>query len=291
MPPQSTETVFVDSSIQISKTIREPDMEERIRAWLAKYGRRVSSTVPLQEFKRRVLRELPYLLAKLEQTRSYQKALAQISNVLPAAQLRKQRICVPLLHKILPGATDQDLTERGRRYFRTLLMNGESDFVSEFDAVLPGVDCFLATTPVAIEKQRYKRYQLGNIQCSKTKKQCRIGEALTQILPQCKSLYHFLASLPPERLTSELETAREFLNRIVNGPGLEKIHDEDACLKVGDLLIALESASIENFYTMNYRESQAFCDFLNQNLTVRPNNPLSDEITHARTAKPWPLLR
>jgi hypothetical protein len=291
MVSQPTETVFVDSSIQISKTIREPEMRERIGAWLGRYAKRVSSTVSLQEFKRRVLRELAYLLAKLEQTQSYQKTLAHVQQVLPAQQLRKQRICISLLHQILPGATDEELTERSRRYFRTLLMTGESQFNNEFDAVLPGVDCFLARAPVVTEKQRYKKYRLGNIHCSKTKKQCKIGEALTQILPQCKSLYNFLRSLPSERLTPELEAAIGFLNRIVNGPELEKIHDEDACLEVGDLLIAIESASIEDFYTMNYRESQAFCDFFGQNLTIRPNNPTDDEVTHRQSSKPWPLLR
>jgi hypothetical protein len=286
--PQSN--VFVDSSVQISNKIREPAMQDKIRAWLARYDKRFSSTVALQEFKRRVLRELVYLLGSLEQTRSYQKTLAHISNVLPQGQIRKQRICVSLLHQILPGASDEELTDRSRRYFRTLLMTGESQFNSEFDAVLPGVGCFLATSPVAIEKQRYKRYQLGNVHCSKTKKQCRIADALSDMLPRCKALHEFLVALPPGRLTPELEKAREFLGRVVNAPDLQKIHDEDACLKVGDLLIALESASIENFYTMNYRESQAYCDFLNQNLAVRPNNPSSAELTYDRSTKPWPAL-
>jgi hypothetical protein len=252
---------------------------------------RFKQRAPPGEFKRRVLRELAYLLAKLDQTRSYQKTLEHVHQILPAQQRRKEKICTSLLHQILPGATDEELTERSRRYFRTLLMTGENLFNSEFDEVLPGVDCFLANTPAVIEKQRYKKYQLGNIHCSKTKTQCRVGEALTRMLPRCKSLHDFLQSLPAERLTPELEAARDFLNRIVNGPSLEKIHDEDACLEVGDLLIAIESASIEHFYTMNYRESQAFCDFFGQNLTVRPNDPTHDEITHAHSARPWPSLR
>ncbi len=262
-------------------------MKARINAWLSKYKRRVSGTVALQEFKRRVLRELVYLLAKLNQKRSYLQTLNYITNVLPSQQHRKQRICLPLLHQVFPGASDQELTERARLYFRTLLMNGEKEFRRGLDSILPGVNCHWAKAPIR-EKRRYKSYDLGDTKCSKTKGQCEVGKALESKQTTLEILLQFLSALSPTRMTTELQASRDFLDRVVNGDALQKIHTEEPCLTVGDLLIAIESAEIPNFYTMNYRESQAFCDFFEQNLAVRPNNPERDELSYDTSAKPWP---
>jgi len=119
------------------------------------------------------------------------------------------RICVPLLHQVLLGASDEELTERARRYFHFLLLNGERQFLQGLDSILPGVNCFWARAPIA-EKTRYKRYQMGDTRCSKTKKQCDIGRELTRVLPICRELHEFLVALPADRLTTELKNAREF---------------------------------------------------------------------------------
>jgi hypothetical protein len=264
-------------------------MRETIDRGLSKFSKRVSSSVPYQEFKRRLLHELVYLLAKLEQTQSYLTTLSHVTSLIPQQQQRKTRVCLPLLHNVLPGASDAELTERGRRYFRFLLTTGEDQFKHGLDALLPGLNCFWSRVSI-VEKRRYKRYEMGNTRCSKTKKQCEIGKELNRVLPSCKELHKFLCGLPANRMTVELENARDFLDRILNGTALHRIHDEDACLKFGDLLIAIESASIENFYTMNYRESQAFCDFFKQSLTVRPNNPANNDVTYTAASKPWPTL-
>ncbi|HEX9971847.1 MAG TPA: hypothetical protein VGD14_07235, partial [bacterium] len=66
-----------------------------------------------------------------------------------------------------------------------------------------------------------------------------------------------------------------FLNEYFQGN--IDIREKDPCLTVGDLLIALESNYIPDFYTMNYLESHYFCKALKQNLFVRPNNPDKDE--------------
>ena len=117
-------------------------MREQVSRGLSSFSKRVSGSVPLQEFKRRVLHELVYLLAKLDQTQSYATTLSHVTSNLPSQQNRKARICLPLLHQVLPGATDADLTERARRYFRLLLMNGEEQFLNGLDSLLAGINCF-----------------------------------------------------------------------------------------------------------------------------------------------------
>jgi hypothetical protein len=279
--------VFVDSSIQIARVLREPQMKARVNARLSQYRLKVTGSVALQEFKRRVLRTAFYLLTKLNKTNSYQDTLEYVTNVLPTLQQRKKYICQLVLHHVLRDASDLELTERARLYIRTLLVYGESQFIGGLDTVLPGVECYWARIPVR-EKKRYITYEIGEEKCSKSQKQCRVGIVLQTKMATCKRLIEFLNSLPQERMTKELTSARDFLERIIEGDALLNIHDEESCYKMGDLLLALESEGVPDFYTMNYKESQAFCDLLNQDLTIRPNNPDHEERTYLQPDKPWP---
>jgi hypothetical protein len=280
--------VFVDSSIQIAKAIRERPMKEQIAQWLARHDPPVTGLAALQEFKRRVLRECAFLLAKMKKNGSYQNTLDFITSVLPAQLSRKQHICLLLLHQILPGRSDQELTERARLYLRTLLITDEDQFRREWNVIDSGLDCYWARFSIR-ERRRYSDYDFGETHCSKSLGGCEIGAGINAKLETCRRLLEFLRGLAAERLTRELESARDILERMVMANDSNAIPKEELCLKAGDLLLALDSESAGDFYTMNYRESQAYCDFFEQNLTVRPNNPENDEKMYLNSEKPWPF--
>jgi hypothetical protein len=105
---------------------------------------------------------------------------------------------------------------------------------------------------------------------------------------QCRRLSAFLDALPSERLTDELRRSRDLLRRAIAND-FRDFARENPCTTAGDLLIALESDGVPNMYTINYRESQAYCDLLEQNLAVRPNDSAAADIEHLASAKPWPL--
>ncbi len=263
-------------------------MKASIAAGLNRYSLRVSGSIPLVEFKNRVLRDVAYILGKLNKTRSYQATFAHIANVLPPRMQRKQRMCVMVLQNVLLGATDAELTERAILYCRTLLAYGSAEFERELDTLVPGVECYWAKVPVR-EKRRYAVYDFVGKRCSRTKGLCRIGEALKARERQCRELLEFLEGLPSDRMTPELDRSREFLRTIIDRD-FRDVEAEDPCLKVGDLLIALESANVQDFYTMNYRESQAFCDFFGQTVAVRPNDPAQQDREYGPADRPWPKL-
>lgn len=234
------------------------------------------------------LKDLAYLLVKLDQTGSYQRTLDHVTSVLPSLQQRKKAICLPVLHLLIqPHASDQELTERARLYLRALIVNGEKDFAQTFDSVVKGMDCYWAKYPIR-EKKRYKEYDFGDTKCSKTKNLCQVKIALEGMTAELRNLLDFLNGLPANRSTRELESARTFLDGIINQDGIRNVHSEDPCLRFGDLLIALESKTIPAFYTMNYRESQAYCDVQGQELAIRPNDPGKNEEVHSQGSKPWP---
>jgi hypothetical protein len=69
-----------------------------------------------------------------------------------------------------------------------------------------------------------------------------------------------------------------------------KASEEDPCLKAGDLMIALESAGFEQFYTLNSMESQHLCRALGQTLIVCPIDPRQSEIVCDKGAEHWPVF-
>jgi hypothetical protein len=284
-PSAALDNIFLDTSVQIARLLRV-QMKQPTEALLSRYRRKASGTVALQEFKRRVLKEAAYLLTNLNKTKSYNATLEHVTTVLPGMQERKRMICQLLLHGVLHDRSDQELTERARLYLRTLLMHGEKLFVRFLDDVVPLKNCYLARLPVQ-EKRRYLSYTIET-KCSKTKGKCSIATFLQQKTNTCLRLLEFLNQLPRERMTVELERAREFLRKIAAAASTAA-DQEEPCLKYGDLLLCLESEGWPVFYTMNYKESQAFADFLGQQLIIRPNNPANADEIYQQSSKPWPL--
>jgi len=280
--------VFLDTSIQIARMLREQEMRARIVAWTARYRLKVTGSIAVHEFRNRVLRDTAYLLTKLNKFNSYQRTLDHVTNVLPRQMERRRRICLPILHRLIFGASDAELTERARRYCRSLLIYGEARFLQGVDSTGPGIGCYLAQVPVR-EKRRYERYEFPDQRCSKSLGQCTLPRSLEGKIELCGRLLQFLDGLPPARLTGELNRARTFLRLVVSGEPPERLFREDPCLQVGDLLLAVESERVSDVYTMNYSESQAYCDILGQDLTVRPNNPEAAERHYRQAEKPWPL--
>ena len=97
-----------------------------------------------------------------------------------------------------------------------------------------------------------------------------------------------LQSIPAGDKSAELNEAERFIDRAVADPS--SICTMDPCLRVGDLLIALESLSVESFYTMNGKESQHLCRALNQTLIVRPKNPEHEDVLCQSSAAKWPAF-
>lgn len=260
--------IFTDTSILIARLLREPEMKKAIEERLASYDITVSSPIVIQEFKRRVINEAIYLMNQLNAKESYERVKRHVINVLPEQWRRKQRICLNMLEEIFESANDGELTDRAKRYLRTLIKFGVPRLRKSLGHIVHGTGCYLSSYPVR-EKKAYKRYDLVKKRCSSVSNLCNVAEFLKENIGLCKKIFEKLSELPEK--TKELENACEFLKRFIENPDI--VHQLDPCLSVGDLLIAIESQIIPDFYTMNYKESKIFCSILSQKLIVRPNNP------------------
>lgn len=274
--------VFADTSIIIAKFLREPKMKEIIRQHLSNYHITISSPVVIQEFKRRVINEAVYLMNKLnDDGSSYVMVKRNIINLLGPQWKRKQTICLNLLEEIFTDANDEELTERAKRYLRTLIKHGISLIREDIGHVVSGTNCYLSNYPI-IEKIPYKKYDTRTKKCSKVCSLCPVDEFLVENIELCKQILEHLSN--SEDLTQELEQTCKFLQEFIANPNT--VHQNDPCKTVGDLLIALESHEIPNFYTMNYKESKVLCGILGQNLIVRPHDPNKKEIAYSNDSSP-----
>ena len=273
--PCSGTAVFLDTTIQIARFVHSPEIKSRVEQRLGQYHVKVTSSVVKQEFKRRLLREAAYLLEKLARLGSYQKVMRHVSDVLPVQQNRKRNICIQALETIDENDTDLDRTDRMKLYLRSLLTDGLSQFDESVDSVLAGCGCSLAKAPIR-EVRKYERYDFGTDKCSRTKAECGVIEFLHQNDARLRNILGVLRSLSPKDKSIELRQAEEFIKSVLADARCAR--ELNPCSVVGDLLIALESAGIPVFYTMNRAESQYLCRALSQQLVVRPRNPdKSDE--------------
>jgi hypothetical protein len=277
--------VFLDTTIMVAQMLREPGMKRRIADRIGCYSGSVTGLVVRQEFKRRVLKEAQYLLNQLNDKGSYQKVRRHVMNVLPPQQQRKRQICLNMLEVIFEQADDAELTERARRYLRSLLRVGlTTEFDDRVNRVVWDSGCACSKFPME-EKRPYKRYEFGPDECSKTGGTCGVADFLKARGKEMRRVLERLKNTPAVRKSPELRDAEIFIEKVLEA--LSEAEAMDPCLTVGDLLIAMESVGILTFYTLNGKESQHLCRALEQTLVVRPNNPEREDIECLNTADHW----
>jgi hypothetical protein len=285
--PQGS-AIFLDTSIQIARFAHGPEIKAKINARIAEYDLPVSSEVVRLEFKRRFLKEAQYLLNQLNRLGSYQRVNRHVIDVLPAAQNRKRNICLEMLGTILEGRSDADLTERAKRYLRTLIKFGLDDFEDTVKHIVRAAGCACARFPIK-ERKRAKDFDFGPEKCSSAGVSCGVVEFLGSRSAEIGRILDELRSIPSEEKTEELRRAEEFIGGFLSDP--TSVPSYDPCLKVGDLLIALESVGFDTFYTLNVKESKHLARRLDQVLIVRPKYHVHDDIVCPKTEPNWgPIL-
>lgn len=276
--------IFLDTSIIIARILHGPDTERRISDRVLAYNATVTGLIVRQEYKRRVLKDAAYLLSQLNDKGSVSRAMQHVNNVLPPRHRRKATICLNLV-ALFPDATEPERTERAIRQLRALLKTGMAQFDSSVNRVLRDSGCVCALAPV-VEKKPYSQYDFGTDLCSKLQSSCPISDFVEATSVQARAILDYLQGLAEDKKTNELQRAEAFLTRVLANP--EVTSTEDPCKRVGDVLIALESAHVQHFYTLNGKESQHLCKALGQCLVVRPTNPEKNDVVCPSSEESWP---
>ncbi len=289
MTKAQLDPLFLDTSIQIARLVHGPQTKNQIRQRIAQHEQTVTGLVARQEFKRRLLQEADYLLRLLHRYRSFDEVQQHVIRLFGQwpGRVRKRNICLQALAQVHAG-TDAERTDRLRLYLRSLLVAGLKRFDQQVDAVLPDSGCACAQTEV-VEKEELRKYELGPKHCSRTRPgACGVLAFLASRKEACKQILQKLQSVPSEQQSQEIQKAVQFLERLEKRA--DQAMQEDPCLTVGDLLIALESVGVSCFFTLNAAESQHLCRVLGQTLIVRPIDPLKPDVVCDKDAKEWPAF-
>lgn len=282
---ENNNPLFLDTSIMIARVVHSPEMKKRIAERTSQHSTVLTSLVVKQEFKRRLLREANYLLKQLSAKGSYRKVRRHVLDVLTRRHYRKQKICLETLETVFENSDDRELTERLRRYLRTLLRFGLSDFAASVDYVLWDSGCACSYFPV-VEKSQYLAYDFGPDQCSKAGDNCGIVNFVLARKATMKEILKCLVEIPEGDKSPELKKSESFIQSALTNP--ERARESDPCLTVGDLVIALESANVPAMYTLNCRESQHLCRALRQDMIAQSPNYNKDEVVCLAADKEWP---
>lgn len=289
MANAQTPDLFLDTSIQIARHVHGPQTKAAIKKRLSQHSKHVSSLVVRQEFKRRLLKEADYLLRQLHRYNSFDEVnqhVIQLFGQWPS-RIRKRNICLQTLAQV-HGGNDTERTERLRLYLRSLLVLGLRRFDQMVDELRDDSGCACAQQGV-VEKVKLSRYEykLGNEKCSRANVgSCGIREFFEKRTDLKSKIAQFFKAIPPEKKSPEILKTEKFLAKITDEPA--KVANEDPCLTVGDLLIAMESAAVSHFFTLNSAESQHFCRVLEQTMIVRPIDPTNPEIICRAEDDTWP---
>jgi hypothetical protein len=285
--------IFLDTSIQIARIAHSPQTKEHIARQLAGYDLIISSLTVKQEYKRRFLWEIQYLLGKLEDYESFQEVYYHVVR-LPdhyPKQKRKKNTCLQILGigSAIPAANDAEQTERFLLKLRYLMLDGLDQFDEDVGAIKRGSECGCARLPVR-EKTPFRRYLFPEEKCSKLRAgSCGIAGLMGSRRLEIDAILNHLGTLPegtePGAKTQELQNAEVFIRKVLANP--DTVASLDPCLTVGDLCIALESVGVPVFYTLNGKESQHLCRALRQTLIVRPVNPIETDIECRNTDQRW----
>jgi hypothetical protein len=281
--------VFIDTSIQIARKIHRPEIQNAISIRLLKHDQIVSSLVVRQEFKRRLLKEAIYLLKQLNERKSFQKVMRHVADSLPPAHQRKKQISLDLLMTVDEEDSDADRFDRARLMLRDLIKNGISTAEAHLTKVNTDLGCACGMQPIT-ERKPFERYEMGGDRCSQFIGRCGIRTFLENNREILMRIRDYLAAIPESEdkggKTPELVRAEQFIQTFLDEPGdVEKL---DPCLKVGDLLIALESIGCKTFYTLNAKESQHLARVLSQSLIYRPPNSDHAEVECEAETAEWP---
>jgi hypothetical protein len=275
--------IFLDTSIQIARVVHSAEKKRKIENQIRNYTTVYTSLIVKQEYKRRLLKEAQYLLYQLERLKSIEAVLRHVVDHL-SQNRRKQNICLQLVTTIFEDKTEKDKTDRAKSTLRNLIRLGLSDFEYSVHNIIEDSGCACARTPI-IEEVPYKKYNFGPEKCHKARATCDVIEFLRNRKSDLQKVLVSLQSLPSEKRTQELKRAEKFIEQVLSD--FSSAPTLNGCLKVGDLMIAMESVNVESFYSMNIKESLHICRALDQSFIYRPSHAEKDDTVFHKSNPNW----
>ena len=267
--------IFLDTSIQIARVVHSQETKARIESRVKQYEITVSSEVVKQEFKRRLLKEAQYLLNQLDRLGSLQKVNRHVESYLPQQQNRKRNICLEVIATLWEGAADRDLTERAKRTLTCLIKFGLDELEDSTGSIVREAGCACSRLPI-VERKARSQYDFGKEKCSKMGDSCRLKQFLESRKAEVEALLAAIIAMPEREKTRELHAIRKFIENFLANP--DDVTTFDPCLTVGDLPHCPGKRGHPGILHAECQGEQALMPRLDQDMVVRPKNPVHEDM-------------
>lgn len=276
--------VFLDSSILIARITHRKEIKDAINSRLESYSFKCSGMIVRCEIIRRLMIDANYMYGLSRTCGTIQEVNRRV-EALPAFQRNKKQTCLQILNTVDEFDDDKGRLDRLGYLTGFLLKSGLRSIEREvhfFDES----DCAIGKGSIVRKGSRFK---FGPDTCRKTGDRCGIIGFLHETRDSLERIDAHLEKIEGkdgEKFSAQLKEARRFIAAYRDNP--KGVRERKPCRSVGDLLIALESRSIPDFYTLNGKESQHLSRALGQNLFVRPTNPNHVEVECLDSDSTWP---
>jgi len=270
---KSVTTVHLDTSLQIERCKAERKARPVISS-LKSFRFLSTSTYAKLEFKRAWLQRLAYLYSLSERVRTTGELAGVLADKLGSHPLHRRQLstCLQAIEAFLPP-TNGKISEaaqltRMRAHLRGAVLNAYSWWEASVTHEYNGTGCIRAS-----ERPRMSgggKLDVSIPKCHRNVVRCRILSFLQDNddhLQAIKAEINRLGSNASE----ELRKAKAVLDAFEDDP--EKVCQDDSCVRLGDILVAIDGVDIESFGANNDKEWVPLARALRKHLV----NPLRPE--------------
>ena len=263
-------TVHIDTSIQIERC-KEAKKAKVVEKILKDFRFKSTSSYAKFEFKRAWLRDLAFLYKASRNVEKFGDVIAYVDEHLNAYPMNRRRVsrCLQAITAFLARATGDLSDEADILRFRTYLINAILGAYSWWDFSVTheynGTGCTRASEPPTQRAGGYIDVSIP--QCRPNKCSCTVHaffEANKERFIALKSEIEKLGG----KASKELQEAAGVIRQAEKKP--ESLCDEKKCLKLGDVLIAIDGLDMDWFAANNDKEWV----FLSRILGKRLVNPV-----------------
>lgn len=271
----SSDALFLDTSILIAFFIHEQQIKEEIDKTTKRYSFCVTGLVAKAEFTRRLLGDADYLLRLCSETKSFAGVFRRV-NRLGANPFNKHKFqtCLSILASIHEMDSDEESQLDRLELFLESLLESSWHYLEDvfLGAVIPDSGCALGLAEI---KKAAKRYILPKTKCEGFAT-CGMYNFLRKT-PDRDALIEYLNQKKDEKKFKDAPKISELLEgleilQLSSSLSEEEFRAQHPCKRCGDTLISLESRSINNFFTLDYKASNWLCEQSGQNLTICPSS-------------------
>lgn len=259
--------LFSDSSILLSLH-KGKEIKSKIVNLFNQVHYKVTASYCIVEYLNMIMDKTEYYIGKIKKFGSIEKAREFINNAL-APQKNNDKLWFFNLLNENYGKNDKECTERAIYSLEFLRLTCLSHIKKYFNIIINEINCYAYLNNYMV---------INNVnaiwitpKCNANDIKCNLNHFFKKNIDIFIKIKEAIDKLSIDEKTIELKEFSEVINKALIDSN--SICDyKTGCKKLADVIITVESKSILNFFTQNYKESLILCKDLKQVLYVLSNN-------------------